>query len=86
MLKKARSVAGREASGKVAESRGEMRESLGREIRRLRSLAEVNDHVDPEEVAGAEKRKKAIEKAIGSAGLRLDSLRLIWLGLGPART
>jgi ATP-dependent helicase HepA len=83
MLGKARSLAEKEAPRKIRASLEEMRESLAVEVGRLRSLAEVNDRVDPEEVKGAEARMKQIERAIGKAVLRLDSLRLIWLGLEP---
>jgi hypothetical protein len=62
-----------------------MRDCLDVEIGRLRSLAEVNDHVDPKEVAGAEVLRKRTEKAVSAAELRLDSLRLIWLGLESSR-
>jgi hypothetical protein len=85
MLRKARSLAKKEAPRRLESSLEEMRESLAVEVGRLRSLAEVNDHVDPEEVKRAEARMKQIERAIGKAELRLDSLRLIWLGLEPPR-
>jgi ATP-dependent helicase HepA len=85
MLKKARSLAEKEAPRRRGASLEEMRENLAVEVGRLRSLAEINDHVDPKEVRGAEARMKQIEKAIFAAELRLDSLRLIWLGLEPAR-
>ncbi len=85
MLGKARALAEKEAPRTIRTSLEEMRENLAAEAGRLRSLAEVNDHVDPKEVAGAETRMKQIEKAISEAGLRLDCLRLIWLGLPPSR-
>jgi len=85
MLGKARSLAEREAPRRIGASLEETRDCLEREIGRLRSLAEVNDHVDPKEVTGAEKRRKRTEKAISAAELRLDSLRLIWLGLESSR-
>jgi ATP-dependent helicase HepA len=85
MLEKVRSLAEKEAPGRIGVSLEEMRASLAVEVGRLRSLAEVNDHLDPKEVTGAETRMKRIEKAISAAELRLDSLRLIWLGLEPSR-
>jgi ATP-dependent helicase HepA len=81
MAAKARSLAEKEVPGRVEASLGEMREGLTAEISRLRTLAEINDHLDPKEVAGAEVRMKRIEKAMGRAELRLDSVRLVWLGL-----
>jgi ATP-dependent helicase HepA len=86
MLKKARSIAVREARGRIDRSREEMRKSLSLEIHRLRSLAEVNDHVDPEEIDRVEERMKRMEKAISGAALRLDSLRLLFLGGGRSRS
>jgi ATP-dependent helicase HepA len=81
MLGKARSLAEEEAPRRVAASLEDMRKCLEVDVSRLRSLAEVNDHVDPREVKAAEARKHRTEKAISAAELRLDSLRLIWLGL-----
>jgi ATP-dependent helicase HepA len=86
MLEKARALAKKEAPRRIKESREEMRKSLSLEIGRLRSLAEVNDHVDPKEVSEAEKRMKRIERAISAAALRLDSMRLLFLGRAPSRS
>ncbi len=86
MLKKALSLAGKAAPQRIEASREKMRKTLTLEIERLRSLAEVNDHVDPEEVARAEERMERVEKAIRGAVLRLDSLRLIWLGRLSSRS
>jgi hypothetical protein len=61
-----------------------MRTVLSAEIARLASLAEVNDHVDRREVAAAKARMARTAEAIGEAKLRLDSLRLIWLGVEPS--
>lgn len=85
MLNKARSLAGKEAPRRIETSLEEMRKSVSLEIGRRRSLAEVNAHIDPEEVSEAKKRMAAIEKAISRAALRLDSLRLIFLGRSPSR-
>jgi ATP-dependent helicase HepA len=86
MLERARSLAEAEAPRRIGASLDEMRGSLDVEVRRLRSLAEVNDHVDRKEVTGAESRMKRTEKVISAAEIRLDSLRLIWLGLEPSRS
>jgi ATP-dependent helicase HepA len=85
MLEKARAVAEAEKPSRIQESLDEMRATLEAEVSRLRSLAEVNDHVDRREVAAAEARRARIEQAMAKAELRLDSLRLIWLGLEPQR-
>ncbi|HJS74200.1 MAG TPA: RNA polymerase-associated protein RapA [Vicinamibacteria bacterium] len=81
MLDKARSFAEKQKPRRVEESLEELRAKLGAEVSRLRSLAEVNDHVDREEVAAAETRMARTGEAISKAAVRLDSLRLIWLGL-----
>ncbi len=85
MLGKARSLAKKEGKRRTGASLRETRERLEVEVGRLRSLAEVNDHVDRKEVAEAEALRKRTEKAVSAAELRLDSLRLIWLGLEPSR-
>jgi len=81
MLSSARSFAEAQKPRRVEESLQEARATLGAEVSRLRSLAEVNDHVDRKEVAAAETRMARTSDAISKASLRLDSLRLIWLGL-----
>jgi ATP-dependent helicase HepA len=85
MLEKARSLTEVEKPRRIQESLGEMRATLEVEVSRLRSLAEVNDHVDRKEIAAVEARMARIEQAMAKAELRLDSLRLIWLGLEPGR-
>jgi ATP-dependent helicase HepA len=77
MLREARTLAERETPRLVRESVLDMRRSLSREIERLRSLAEVNDHVGPDEIARLRSDEKRLSRAIGRARLRLDSLRLV---------
>jgi hypothetical protein len=81
MLASARSFAEAQKPRRVEDSLEEARAKLGAEVSRLRSLAEVNDHVDRKEVAAFETRMARTSEAISKAALRLDSLRLIWLGL-----
>jgi ATP-dependent helicase HepA len=81
MLDRARSFAETQKPRRIEEALGETRVKLGAELSRLRSLAEVNDHVDRSEVTDAETRVARTGEAISKAELRLDSLRLIWLGL-----
>ncbi len=83
MLAKARSLAEQEKPRRIEASLAEARGILESELARIRSLAEVNDHVDRKEVAGTERRIARIEQAIAKAELRVDSLRLIWLGGEP---
>ena len=82
MLDQVRSL-GNEKSGTVIEEammrmRGEM---IG-EVARLRNLAEVNDHIKPEEIRAAEERENALAFAIGNSRVRLDAVRLTWKAPG----
>jgi hypothetical protein len=51
---------------------------MASEIARLRDLAEINDHIKPEEIAALEERQLDLAGAIGNARVRLDAVRLIW--------
>jgi ATP-dependent helicase HepA len=55
-----------------------MRTELAAEISRLRDLAEVNDHIKPEEITALEDRETELAAAIQNARVRLDAVRLIW--------
>jgi ATP-dependent helicase HepA len=74
---------------KLAESRAarlrqcaldEMNRLLGHEVRRLQTLALVNDHVRPQEIELARAQEAELVTALQQSRLRLDSLRLIWRG------
>ena len=54
--------------------------ALDPEIRRLRALARVNDHVRPAEIEAAENERAALATHLADARLRPDALRLIWQG------
>jgi ATP-dependent helicase HepA len=84
MVEAARALAEAEIGARVETSLSEMRRVLSAEIARLASLAEVNDHVDRREAAAAKTRMARTGEAISRAMLRLDSLRLIWIGLEPS--
>jgi ATP-dependent helicase HepA len=84
MVAAARALAEAEMGGRIETVLAEMRTLLSAEIARLASLAEVNDHLDRREVAGAKARLAKTAEAIRKAKLRLDSLRLIWLGVEPS--
>jgi ATP-dependent helicase HepA len=58
----------------------EMNHLLGHEVQRLQTLAEVNDHIRPQEIKLAQAQQEALAAALQQARLRLDSLRLIWKG------
>ena len=58
----------------------EMNHLLGHEVQRLQSLAQVNDHIRPQEIQLAQTQQQELTSAIQQSRLRLDSLRLIWRG------
>lgn len=75
-----------EAARKKAESqipalrqkaRAEMLDQLGGELKRLRELRKVNDHVRPEEISALEQRIKSLDEVFAAAELRLDAVMLI---------
>ena len=78
MIAAARELAGKERPRRIEASRSEMQDVMGKELRRLKALAEVNDHIRPEEIRRAEVETVDLKVAIESAELRLDALRLIW--------
>ncbi len=55
-----------------------MRGEMAAEIARLRDLAEVNDHIKPEEIAALQQREADLAAVIGNARVRVDAVRLIW--------
>ncbi len=55
-----------------------MRGEMAAEIARLRDLAEVNDHIKPEEITALEERESELATVIHNARIRLDAVRLIW--------
>lgn len=70
---------GREASKAVVqEALREMTEQMTSEISRLRDLAEINDHVKPEDIELLESRCRALTQVIENVRVRLDAVRLIW--------
>jgi len=78
MLDKARSL-GTAASQQVVEAAMQrMRGEMAAEIARLRDLAEINDHIKPEEIEALELRESELADAISGARVRLDAIRLIW--------
>ncbi len=62
------------------DARAAMDARLDEELERLARLAEVNDHIRPEETEALRLQKRELEAAIDGARLRPDALRLIWQG------
>ncbi|HEY8990618.1 MAG TPA: RNA polymerase-binding ATPase, partial [Luteolibacter sp.] len=78
MLDKVRALGTELGQPIVRDALAAMNRELAAEIARLQDLAELNDHVRPEEIATLETRRADLTKAIGAARVRLDSVRLIW--------
>jgi len=77
------------AAEKLVESRAtvlrqaaasEMHLLIGHEVHRLQTLAQVNDHVRPQEIQLAIAQQEKLADTLQTSRLRLDSLRLIWQG------
>jgi ATP-dependent helicase HepA len=78
MLEQVRTLGIASSAAVVAEGMALMRAEMAAEIARLRDLAEVNNHIKPEEIAALEAREAALATVIGNARVRLDAVRLIW--------
>ena len=78
MLEKARALGTAKSHAVVADALARMHAEMAAQITRLRNLAEVNDHIQPEEIAVLEQRETELAAAIGNARVRLDAVRLIW--------
>ena len=73
-LAETQAVALRQASLK------EMNHLLGHEVERLQALAQVNDHVRPQEIRLAQAQREELAIALQQSRIRLDAVRLIWKG------
>jgi ATP-dependent helicase HepA len=78
MLEKTRDLGGVKSQAVIEDALARMHREMAGEIARLRDLAEINDHIKPEEIAALEEREAALADAIGNARVRLDAVRLIW--------
>ncbi len=78
MLEKTRELGTAKSHAVIEQALTLMRAEMAVEISRLRSLAEVNDHIKPEEIAALEQREIELAAVIGNARVRLDAVRLIW--------
>ena len=57
-----------------------MRQKLSAEINRLETLAKINVNVRSGEISLLKEEQKKLERCLGEARSRLDSIRLIWKG------
>jgi ATP-dependent helicase HepA len=78
-----------QAAARLAETRAaalreaalqEMNQLLGHEVERLQALAQVNDHVRPQEIRLAQAQQQELATTLQQSRLRLDAARLIWKG------
>jgi len=64
--------------GLVLKAVGAMDSQLQDEIERLVDLAQLNDHVPPDEIEGLKREQAALRQALTDARVRLDAVRLIF--------
>jgi ATP-dependent helicase HepA len=62
----------------------QMNDLLGHEVARLQTLAQVNDHIRPQEIRLAQAQQEELATVLQQSRLRLDCLRLIWKGPAEA--
>jgi ATP-dependent helicase HepA len=78
MLDQARTLGAAQSHAIIGEAMTLMRAEMAAEITRLKDLAEVNDHIKPEEITALEEREAELASVIANARVRLDAVRLIW--------
>ena len=80
MIQTAANLAEARAASLRQSALDEMNHLVGHEVERLQTLAQVNDHVRPQEIRLAQAQQEELATALEQSRLRLDSLRLIWKG------
>ena len=83
MIAEARRLAHKKRLERIRSSREAIQTVMGKALRRLVALGELNDHVRTEEIERTRVEIEELDEAIGSAGLRLDALGLIWRSASP---
>ncbi|MEO8614765.1 MAG: helicase-related protein [Luteolibacter sp.] len=78
MLEHARVLGDAESKKVIEDALSAMHHQMASEITRLRDLAEVNDHIKPDDITLLEAREDALAAVIRNARVRLDAVRLIW--------
>ncbi len=84
MFQKAVLLAETKAAGLREAALKEMNLLLGHEVDRLQTLAQVNDHIRPQEIRLAQAQQEELATVLQQSRLRLDCLRLIWKGPAEA--
>jgi ATP-dependent helicase HepA len=77
MMASARKLAEKTLKELIATATQAMRDELQSEITRLEDLRQLNDHVRPEEIAALQAQMTALEEALSTSSIRLDTVRLI---------
>ncbi len=80
MLTTANKSAEKKAEALRDEAARALETDLLREVDRLRELARVNEQVDASEVDEAERELENLRGHVGRSRLRLDCVRLLWIG------
>jgi ATP-dependent helicase HepA len=78
LLEQARALGREQSQAVIAAAQQQMEQEMAAEILRLKELAEVNDHIQPQEIAALEHRQTELAGALQAARVRLDAVRLIW--------
>ena len=78
MLEKTRALGTLKSRAVIEDARARMHAEMAAETTRLRDLAEVNDHIKPQEILALEGRESELAAVIQNARVRLDAVRLIW--------
>ena len=79
MLESVRDIGTEKSKNVVRDALTAMRAELSGEISRLKDLAEINDHVRPEEISALEAKEAQLTEVISAARVRVDAVRLVWM-------
>jgi ATP-dependent helicase HepA len=77
MIEKALELAGERMRSITEGAKGMMMAQLQDEIERLEDLRVINDHVRQSEIDAAKQEKSELERALATARIRLDAVRLV---------
>ena len=80
MIRASADMAETHSKGIIAKARKEMTQTLGKEVDRLTWLQQKNPAVDEHEVDMARTALQNLDKALSTARLRLDALRMVRVG------
>ena len=78
MLAKAQELAAEKMKTLVEHAIATMERQMHTEIDRLETLSEINNHVQPSEIAALRAQRDELCHVIAASRLRLDAIRLVW--------